>query len=154
MLLVLIAAGMAPFFLKDKHGQALLKIGDIKLPSIQLPESFDTRAPPSPQKIQLYRWQDETGSWQFSNTPPEGQHFEVMEIDANMNIVPAVQQNPVPKSNQGNKQTSEASTSVLPDLPLSYSVEQVQQLIGDAKTISSTAEDRQKNLDQAISAQQ
>ena len=154
MLLALIAMGIAPFFLKDKNGRPLLGINDIKLPLFQLPELPDINSTTSSPKVQVYRWRDGNGRWQFSNTAPEGKDFEVMEVDANMNRVPAVQQNPTPKPDQSDKPASKTSTTILPDMSLPYSAKQVQQLIGDAKAISSTAEERKKNLDQAINAQQ
>lgn len=151
MLLVLIAAGLAPFFLKDQNGQPLFKIDDIKIPHITIPKLPGTNSAKTPHKIQLYRWQDKSGSWQFSNTPPEGIHFEVMEVDANMNVVPAIQHKAIVEQGEAGKKNT--STDTPPDMPSPYSIDQVQRLIGDAKAISATADERQKNLDQAINGQ-
>ena len=43
------------------------------------------------KKIQVYKWRDEHGVMQFSNTPPpETQQAEVVELTPNTNIVKAV----------------------------------------------------------------
>lgn len=45
------------------------------------PELFITRT-------RLYRWQDETGEWHVSDTPPEGSDYEVVEYRSDANTVP------------------------------------------------------------------
>jgi preprotein translocase subunit SecF len=44
------------------------------------------------QKVQVYKWRDEYGVMQFTNTPPpEGQQAEMVELTPNTNIVKAVE---------------------------------------------------------------
>ena len=45
----------------------------------------------APEKIQVYKWRDEKGVMQFSNTPPvDGGPAEQITVNPNKNIVDAV----------------------------------------------------------------
>lgn len=41
-------------------------------------------------KIEMYKWRDEQGHWQYSNTPPaEGVSYEIIEYWENSNVIPS-----------------------------------------------------------------
>lgn len=43
------------------------------------------------EKVQVYKWRDQYGVMQFTNTPPlQNQQFEIVELTPNTNIVKAV----------------------------------------------------------------
>ena len=44
------------------------------------------------QKVQVYKWRDEHGVMQFTNTPPlDNRQVEIVQLTPNMNIVKAVE---------------------------------------------------------------
>jgi hypothetical protein len=44
------------------------------------------------EKVQVYKWRDQYGVMQFTNTPPsQAQEFEIIELKPNTNIVKAVE---------------------------------------------------------------
>jgi hypothetical protein len=81
MIVLVILACIAPFFLKGPGDTPLIKPDQIKLPDIKLPsrKAVDTR-PNVPktgdaksQKIAIYRWQDKDGTWHYTDYPnPDG----------------------------------------------------------------------------------
>jgi hypothetical protein len=82
MIVLVILACIAPFFLKGPGDTALITPDKIKLPGIKPPgrKSVDTRpnipanrGSRSENKIVIYRWQDKDGTWHFTDYPnPEG----------------------------------------------------------------------------------
>lgn len=82
MVVLVILACIAPFFLKGPGDTPLITPDKIKLPDIKLPgrKNIDTR-PNIPtnrgsrlkNKIAIYRWQDKDGAWHFTDYPnPDG----------------------------------------------------------------------------------
>ncbi len=69
--LALLAALVAPFFLRGPDGQPLMTIDDF----IETPAASISITPTN-----VYRWQDEYGVWQFGDEPPLGVEAQVMEI--------------------------------------------------------------------------
>ena len=48
--------------------------------------------PKTPKKVQVYKWRDEHGVMQFTNTPPpEARQAELVELTPNTNIVKAIE---------------------------------------------------------------
>ncbi|MGD2052975.1 MAG: DUF4124 domain-containing protein [Gammaproteobacteria bacterium] len=93
MLIVLCVLATVPLFLFG-DSSVLARFG------IDLTGGSDTRAKApknltnvtTDQKVQVYKWRDEHGVMQFTNTPPpEGQQAEMVELTPNTNIVKAVE---------------------------------------------------------------
>lgn len=54
-----------------------------------LPEGMRAKNPQSVDYAPaVYRWKDERGRTQISDTPPVGRDFETVRIDPNTNVVP------------------------------------------------------------------
>jgi hypothetical protein len=93
MLIVLCVLATVPLFLFGDSGM-LARFG------IDLSSGSDpgTKAPKNltnvttDRKVQVYKWRDEYGVMQFTNTPPpQGQQAEMVELTPNTNIVKAVE---------------------------------------------------------------
>jgi hypothetical protein len=37
----------------------------------------------------LYKWKDDQGRWNITDRPPEGRAFEEVQIDPDVNVLPA-----------------------------------------------------------------
>ncbi len=108
-----------------------------------------------------YRWKDKDGVWQFTKQPnPNTENF-LMKIDPNANILQSLSQDSIdrafgrePKSETlalGEK--SKSKNPLLPDelsnipFPSTIPVDQIPQLIDQAKGIQELSLERQKTLD-------
>jgi len=108
-----------------------------------------------------YRWKDKDGVWQFTKQPnPNTENF-LMKVDPNANIVQSLSQDSIdrafgrePKSDTltlGEKERSK--NPLLPDdapsvpFPSTIPVDQIPQLIDQAKGIQDLSIERQKTLD-------
>lgn len=55
-----------------------------------LPASLQSVLPAAPNAAPaLYKWKDEQGQWHVTDVPPEGRSYEKVEIDPNLNVLPA-----------------------------------------------------------------
>jgi len=93
MVIVLCVLATVPLFMFGDRGM-LARFG------IDLAGDSDMRAKTpknlsnvtTDQKVQVYRWRDEHGVMQFTNTPPPaGLQAEIIELTPNTNIVKAVE---------------------------------------------------------------
>lgn len=76
--LLVIAALIAPYFLKGPDGQPLMRA---EVPAAVVPGALgagDT----------VYRWQDEHGVWQFGESPPQGVEAQAVVLDSESGITP------------------------------------------------------------------
>jgi len=94
MILLLLAAGVAPFFLKGPDGQPLMQMSDIKFSKLKLPWFGDKS---NSADTTLHRWQDANGEWHYSDQAPE-HASEQVHIDPNINVIQAPSTPPPAKS--------------------------------------------------------
>ena len=72
--MVLIAAVVAPFYIKGPSGAPLMTVDDI----------VDDNTPEILKNTEAYRWQDEYGNWHFSDDPSENSAAQQFEIKSNL----------------------------------------------------------------------
>ena len=75
--LALIAAVVAPFYIKGPTGQPLMRVSDV----------LDDTLPV--QETTVYRWQDAEGVWQYGDTPPASVNAEPVEVRPNITPIKA-----------------------------------------------------------------
>ncbi|PCI08766.1 MAG: hypothetical protein COB77_01515 [Gammaproteobacteria bacterium] len=96
------------------------------------PESLSSVV--SDEKVQVYKWRDEFGVMQFSNTPPaSGAAAEKIELNTNNNIMQAVK---LPKKNEDSKRPAEVA------VPSPYSLKGGKKILQDAKGIEAMLQKR------------
>ncbi|MGH1470429.1 MAG: DUF4124 domain-containing protein [Cellvibrionaceae bacterium] len=99
-------------------------------------------------KTQVYRWKDENGHWQFSDTPPPAsQAAEKLLINPDVNIVQATE---LPKEQKeetpSEEETDADESSIGVPLPMTVSPVEARQLIDDAKGIGDLMQKRTEAL--------
>jgi hypothetical protein len=89
------------------------------------------------KKVQVYKWRDERGVMQFSNTPPaDGGQAERVELNPNKNIVDAVK---IPVQESAEKEVAKA------EAPNPYSPKGMKKVIDDARGIEQLLKQRDEN---------
>lgn len=104
MVLVLCVLAIAPLLLLGEGG-ILDRFGfDIfSSPELSAKPPKNMTNVTTDKKVQVYRWRDEHGIMQFSNTPPpDAQQAEIVELTPNTNIVKAVE---VPEEEEEEKRS-------------------------------------------------
>ena len=89
MLFVVILACAALFFIEGGDGKPLMTVEKLfeRLPSS--PSDMLSGEADTPAVTRIYKWKDENGVWQFSDSSLFKEGAEVMELDSQINIVPA-----------------------------------------------------------------
>lgn len=140
--LILIAAFAGLFLLKSPGGEPILSFDDLK------PEVPQIKAGESPSRpTQVYRWQDENGIWQFSNQPQDESHGETIELDGNINLMPALH---VPALNKDPVATRATGISI-PSGFTTVSSDQVEEMMESVNNLQDTVDSRKADIDRLSS---
>lgn len=143
LILVVIAACVAPFFIEGPDGEPLMTLERLTGESI-VPEPVPDQQPS--ETVTVYKWQDDDGVWQFSNTPVEAPGVEIMELDGDINIVPST-----PTSSAEKVETRGLTTSI-PKIPgglTSVSPEAISEMMGTVDNLQDAMDRRKAEIDQA-----
>jgi hypothetical protein len=152
MAFLLVAAFVGLFFIDGPNGKRIMTVDDF-IPSV--PASLDDLAPadivPSgPTKV--YKWKDENGIWQFSNKEEDSQGLvgnavETMELDGDINIMPAVDIPPRQTSRLDEETTKKSKLSSLPSGLTSVSPEKIGEMMDTVNNLQDTVDQRKSELD-------
>ncbi len=95
------------------------------------------------QKVEVYKWRDEHGVMQFSNTPPVGvTNAKQMVLDPNSNVIQAVK---IPVKEE---KAPEAAAQIKPTSP--YSIKAMKKTMGDARNVEKLLQQRHQNQQDAF----
>ena len=161
MVVLMIAAFVGMFFIDGPNGERIMTLEDF-IPEVpqsldevldealneRRPSSADLR-PSAPAKV--YKWKDENGIWQFSNREEDsmdnaGNDVEMMELDGDINIMPAVDIPPVQTGNQ-NKTAKKADFSALPSGLTTVSPDKISEMMDTVNNLQDTVDQRKEDLD-------
>ena len=144
MIAVAILACIGPFFIKGPDGEPLMTIEDLK-PDFSLPSvtaKLDDRDDGGSKPVKVYKWQDEEGNWHFSNQPVDAEGAETIELDGNINIMPAF------KAPERKKTTVAAASQ--PKTSLVPSISQGLETLNQAKQVQATIDKRKADMDKIV----
>jgi hypothetical protein len=102
-----------------------------------------------------YRWQDENGVWQISQTPhPEKENIVVM-VDTNANVLKSLPKEEIDKAFGRNQPQVAADVEDEPKaptipIPATIPLEEIPKLIDRAKGVQDLADQRQKMMEQGL----
>lgn len=165
LLFVLVLGLAGPFFLRSPNGEPYLDYREF-VPSVSSIKekangiintasgSSSDNLPPNEEiqtsdgKVQVYRWQDENGVWQYSDRPPTGIDRQTISVNTNENILPSqsIAEETENEVEEAQDNSEEGADIALP-LPLTVPVNQVPQLIEDAKEIQELMNQRSEILE-------
>ena len=145
--LVLLLGFMGFFVIKRPDGQPWLSVSDLAPDLSELKDEMGDAMPREPAHV--YRWQDDEGVWQFSDQPPEQMaDLEMVELHPDRNLIQGLR-TPEHESNAESIEAPDTSVNPLP-LPTTVPMEDIPQLLEDAKQIQQLMQQRQQQLDSAL----
>lgn len=136
--LVIALALIGPFFIKGPDGQPLWQLptslDQVKL----LPQSVSDK---SGGVVEVYRWQDDSGQWHFSESAPTQGEFDILTIDTRTNAVMTAP--PVAAETEATSAETDIPDNphIAPALPIP-DPQTTRQLIEDAKALQKLADER------------
>jgi hypothetical protein len=87
LLVVVIVALAVPLFIKGPDGKPIMDFSDW-LPSA--PDVLETAVP-----TEYFRYRDSSGNWQYTDRPPAGVEYEMVEVNTSLNNMDAT---PLPQT--------------------------------------------------------
>lgn len=166
LLVLVIAALVAPLFIKGPDGKSIMQISDL-LPSGALPDimtqssvvspsplSAPLPSPPSasaPSGGTIYRWQDDKGQWHYSDKAPAHVRSESVTLQP-VNTVPALKPQTQQSGNTDNSLQSDAKatgnvTDLTLKLPGNLNPADTAALLEQAKETQRLIQERQAQID-------
>jgi len=161
LLLLLVAALVAPFVLKGPDGQPLMTLDEIQKPEVlsNLKESIsevsmpfqggEKEQPPTLKaaKRKLYSWKDEQGNVHYSNVAPtDSASIKTIHVDPNINVIK------MDKPEEGQSaalpvQEEQGQPGTGPSMISVYTPEGTQKLIDEARAVEGRVQERQQEID-------
>lgn len=141
MILIVILACVAPFFIKGPTGEPLMTLEDW-IPD-EMPEVRST-----PEETVVYKWKDENGVWQFTNEPVEGLDVEQMVLDGQINTMESLQ-----KPDRMKRATS-INADAIPSGLLTVAPDKVSEMMDTVNNLQETIDQRKADMDRTTGQSQ
>lgn len=129
LITVLVLALVLPFIMRDRYGNYLMTLEDLKMPRLSLPggntvqqmtaaagQQLDDHGLLDEAVVQVYKWQDTQGVWHYGEKAPQNGTAQLMNIHTQP---PAVAGEPVPAPATADQE----EPSVGFDLPLLHAAD-------------------------------
>jgi hypothetical protein len=98
----------------------------------------------------FYKWQDENGTWHYSDQPQAGQNIETVTVNTNTNLIQGLRIDKEEEKEPGKvKGEAKEETSSIP-LPMTVPFEKVSEMLDDANNLQQVMDDRSSKIDKAI----
>ncbi len=161
LIMLLLLACIAPFFIKGPDNRPLMTLGKLKLPNFSIPQlpsltelklpvvnnRKNTSIPAGVEKIKIYKWKDRDGIWHFSDHKNPDGPSEVLYLPAGDNLA---------SPNESTNSIGEIKTSIqkylseihekLPSaqVPLTMPYTSAEELKKEAQQVKKQIEDKYK----------
>lgn len=97
----------------------------------------------------FYKWQDEDGSWHYSDQPQEGQKVETVTVNTNTNLIQGLRIEKKKEQIAEEKKPEPKAESPALSLPMTVPMEKVSKMLEDAANMQQVMDNRTKQIEQA-----
>lgn len=149
IMLVLVAIAFAgPMILRKPDGTPFLESPWDLL-------SVDSKGPSSigadiNSSQSFYKWQDENGTWHYSDQPQEGQNIETVTVNTNTNLIQGLRSEQEEKNENPTSSVDVQKEPASIPLPMTVPFEEVSKMLEDANNLQQVMDARKKTIDNAI----
>ncbi|MEY8205854.1 MAG: DUF4124 domain-containing protein [Bermanella sp.] len=146
IILALIGALAAPFIMKKPDGTPMMTFKQF-MPDAS--KSIDQLTAMGKTQPQLYRWKDEKGHWQYSDSPHESAQGEKFQVQATINAMKTIEL-PEGFGEPKKKEPSEPGDTDGFNVPVTTApLSKVPKMLEDIDGIQQKFDNRQQQLDAA-----
>jgi hypothetical protein len=98
----------------------------------------------------FYKWQDDDGTWHYSDKPPAEKNIETVTVNTNTNLIQGLrvvkknEQSVIEKNLQPKVENSPMA------LPMTVPIEKISKILEDANNIQQLMDNRNKKIEQAM----
>jgi hypothetical protein len=97
----------------------------------------------------FYKWQDDDGTWHYSDQPQAGENIETVTVNTNANLIQGLR---IEKKKEQviveKKPEAKAESSAI-GLPMTVPLEKVSKMLEDANNMQQLMDNRNKQIEQA-----
>ncbi|MEH6449345.1 MAG: DUF4124 domain-containing protein [Oleispira sp.] len=97
----------------------------------------------------FYKWQDEDGSWHYSDQPQAGKKIETVTVNTNANLIQGLRIEKKKELVVEEKKTEPKAESSALSLPMTVPMEKVSKMLEDAANMQQVMDNRTKQIEQA-----
>lgn len=146
MIVLLVMAFVGPMFIKKPDGTPFIESPLDYFTSSSKDASSSPLGGSSMQSF--YKWQDENGTWHYSDQPQAGQNIETVTVDTNVNLIQGLK---VEKKKEYAVAKTNKPAAEMPSVPLPMTVplDKVTQMLDDANNIQQLMDDRTDQIERA-----
>lgn len=150
MCVLVVIAFAGPMLMKQPDGT----------PFVESPLDYFTRSSTSSQNNEangistqsFYKWQEEDGSWHYSDQPKAGKKVETVTVNTNANLIQGLRaekkKDPEVVQEEAVAQSAKVEAPSLP-LPMTVPLEKVSKMLDDAQNIQQLIDGRNEQVEQA-----
>jgi|TARA_B100001059_G_C17814337_1_gene574192 hypothetical protein len=148
IMLVLVAIAFAgPMVLKKPDGTPFLESPwDLFSVDSKVPSSIGSGINSSQS---FYKWQDENGTWHYSDQPQEGQNIETVTVNTNANLIQGLRAEKEEIIEGPTNEIDVQKDSASMPLPMTVPFEEVSKMLEDVSNLQQVMDDRKKAIDNA-----
>ena len=97
----------------------------------------------------FYKWQDEEGTWHYSDQPQAGEKNETVTVNTNTNLIQGLRIDKKKETTAvAKKMPEKAETPSIP-LPMTVPLDKVSKMLDDANNIQQLMDNRSDQIEQA-----
>jgi hypothetical protein len=97
----------------------------------------------------FYKWQDEDGTWHYSDQPQAGQKIETVTVNTNANLIQGLRLEKKKEQVVEEKKPAPKAESSALSLPMTVPMEKVSKMLEDAANMQQVMDNRTKQIEQA-----
>lgn len=99
----------------------------------------------------FYKWQDENGTWHYSDQPQVGKNIETVTVNTNANLIQSLKiEKKEEKELAPEVKKDQPDTPSIP-LPMTVPLEKISKMLDDANNMQQLMDDRKTQIDRAAS---
>ena len=114
--------------------------------NLQGTKSHDSR---SMTNQSFYKWQDEEGTWHYSDQPQAGKNIETVTVNTNANLIQGLRIEKKKEQVIVEKKPEVKAESSAIGLPMTVPLEKVSKMLEDANNMQQLMDNRNKQIEQA-----
>jgi hypothetical protein len=146
---VLVAIAFAgPILLKKPDGSAFI---DSPMDFLSTNSTGSKNNEPSNITHQsFYKWQDDDGTWHYSDQPQAGKNIETVTVNTNTNLIQGLRREKNKELAVIEKKSESKTESLAMPLPMTVPIEKISKMLQNANNIQQLMDDRNQQIEQAI----
>lgn len=142
LVVLVIIAFLGPMLMKKPDGTPFMEAPWDSASDSSFSQSVNTSQ-------SFYKWQDENGTWHYSDQPQSGQNIETVTVNTNANLIQGLRAEKKEEEKEEKVEKKEEPKTPGIPLPMTVPLDKVSKMLDDANNMQQLMDNRSKQIDQA-----